>query len=130
MTTACSAVRRIEIRRIQDASIRRVPFQQKIGATLSIAEFERRAAAGTVRHVGLRESVGMVADALGLGFDRIDETIAPVCPAGKEVKQRPDMIEPKAQMNQRAVSAPPTVEPKAQPAPTKKDDEVEIDMGN
>jgi hypothetical protein len=78
LSTACSLVSRIEIRRIQDASIRRLPFQQKIGATLEVAEFERRAAAGTVRHVGLRESACMIADALGLRLDRIEQTLAPV----------------------------------------------------
>ncbi len=78
VATACGVVRRIEIRRIQDAALRRVPFQQKVGATLDVAEFDRRVAAGTVRHVGLRESLAMVADALGLGFDRVEESIAPV----------------------------------------------------
>jgi hypothetical protein len=66
----------------------------------------------------------------GVVQERADETIAPVCPAGKEVKQRPELIEPKATMQQRAVTAPPAAEPKPQPAPPKKDDELEIDMGN
>jgi OmpA-OmpF porin, OOP family len=63
----------------------------------------------------------------GVVQERSDETIAPVCPAGKEVKQRPELIEPKATMQQRATVAPPAAEPKQQPA---KKDEVEIDMGN
>jgi 4-hydroxy-tetrahydrodipicolinate reductase len=78
VTTACAQVRRIEIHRIQDASSRRIPFQNKIGATLSVDEFHRLAAAGTIRHVGLRESVGMVAASLGFPLDKVDETIAPV----------------------------------------------------
>jgi len=78
VTTACAEVRRVEIHRIQDAASRRIPFQKKIGATLSVAEFERLAAAQAIRHVGLRESVGMVAAALGFTLDRVDETIAPV----------------------------------------------------
>lgn len=78
MTTACAEVSRVEIRRIQDASHRRLPFQKKIGATLSVEDFTRLAAAGTIRHVGLRESVGMVATTLGMAIDRVDETIAPV----------------------------------------------------
>jgi OmpA-OmpF porin, OOP family len=64
----------------------------------------------------------------GVVQERSDEGGAPVCPAGKEVKQRPDRIEPKATMQQRATVAPPAAEPK-QPA-AKKDDEVEIEMGN
>lgn len=78
VTTACAEVRRLEVHRIQDASIRRVPFQKKIGAGLTRAEFDRLAGAGTVRHVGLRESVGMAAASLGLRHDRVEETIAPV----------------------------------------------------
>lgn len=78
VTTACTEVRRVEIRRIQDASTRRIPFQKKIGATLSAADFARLAADGTIRHVGLGESVHMVAASLGFELDRIDESIAPV----------------------------------------------------
>jgi 4-hydroxy-tetrahydrodipicolinate reductase len=78
VTTVCAEVRHVEVHRIQDAATRRLPFQKKIGATLTVDEFEHLAAAGTVRHVGLRESVGMVAASLGLAFDRVDETIAPV----------------------------------------------------
>jgi OmpA-OmpF porin, OOP family len=63
----------------------------------------------------------------GVVQERSDEVIAPVCPAGKQVQQRQDRIEPKATMQQRAPAAP-AVEPKKQP--TKKDDEVEIEMGN
>jgi 2,4-diaminopentanoate dehydrogenase len=77
-TTACAEVRRIEIHRVQDAATRRIPFQKKIGAGMTVADFQRAAAAGTVRHVGLRESVGMVAATLGLPFDRVDEMIEPV----------------------------------------------------
>jgi len=78
VTTACAEVRRVEIHRIQDATTRRLPFQKKIGATLARDEFDRLAAAGTIRHVGLAESVHMVAASLGLPVARVDETIAPI----------------------------------------------------
>ena len=78
VTTACAAVRRVEIHRIQDASSRRLPFQKKIGATLSADEFAKLAERGAIRHVGLRESVHMVAASLGFAIERVDETIAPV----------------------------------------------------
>lgn len=78
LTSVCHAVRRIEIHRIQDAALRRLPFQAKIGATFSVEDFEARVAAGDVRHVGLGESVSLIGRALGLTFDRVDETIAPV----------------------------------------------------
>jgi 2,4-diaminopentanoate dehydrogenase len=63
--------------RIVDASKRRLPLQKKIGAGLTVEEFKSRVAEGTIKHVGLPESVAMVADALGLRVDEITETIEP-----------------------------------------------------
>ncbi len=77
--------------RIVDASTRRLPLQKKIGAGLSIDEFRRQVAAGAIKHVGLPESVAMVADTLNLPVDQITETIEPmearerVQVAGKEL---------------------------------------------
>lgn len=78
LTGLCRRVRGVTVRRVQDAAQRRVPFQQKIGAGLSPAEFERSVAAGSLRHVGLPESVHMLAAACGWELDRVEETIAPV----------------------------------------------------
>lgn len=64
--------------RIVDASKRRLPLQKKIGAGMSIEEFRERVKAGVIKHVGLPESVAMVADSLGLAVDEITETIDPV----------------------------------------------------
>jgi 4-hydroxy-tetrahydrodipicolinate reductase len=63
--------------RIVDASKRRLPLQKKIGAGLSVDEFRARVKEGTIKHVGLPESVAMVADGLGLSVDEITETIEP-----------------------------------------------------
>src|SRR6266850_5657828 len=63
--------------RIVDASKRRLPLQKKIGAGLSVEEFRARVKEGTIKHVGLPESVAMVADSLGLRIDEITETIEP-----------------------------------------------------
>ncbi|HTP69769.1 MAG TPA: hypothetical protein VMJ35_12760 [Dongiaceae bacterium] len=63
--------------RIVDASKRRLPLQKKIGAGLSVDEFRAKVTEGTIKHVGLPESVAMVADSLGLRVDEITETIEP-----------------------------------------------------
>jgi len=63
--------------RVVDASKRRLPLQKKIGAGMSVEEFRAKVAEGTIKHVGLPESVAMVADALGLPVDQITETIEP-----------------------------------------------------
>jgi len=64
--------------RIVDASKRRLPLQKKIGAGMSVDEFRGQVAAGVIKHVGLPESVAMVADSLNLPVDEITETIEPV----------------------------------------------------
>ena len=77
LTGVCESVDAIRVDRVQDASIRRLPFQKKIGAGQTREEFERMVAAGTVRHVGLTESIAMIADALGWKLDQITDTISP-----------------------------------------------------
>ncbi len=64
--------------RVVDASNRRLPLQKKIGAGMTVEEFRTQVAAGVIKHVGLPESVAMVADSLGLPVDQITETIEPV----------------------------------------------------
>jgi len=63
--------------RIVDASKRRLPLQKKIGAGMSVEEFRAKVKEGTIKHVGLPESLAMVADSLGLRVDEITETIEP-----------------------------------------------------
>jgi 4-hydroxy-tetrahydrodipicolinate reductase len=77
MTAVCERVDRITVNRIQDARIRRVPFQMKIGSGLTKAQFATKVADGSVRHVGLTESIAMIADALGWKLDAITDDIAP-----------------------------------------------------
>jgi len=48
LTAVCQRVERIRIARFQDASPRRIPFQQKIGAGLTLAEFRTKVAAGSL----------------------------------------------------------------------------------
>ncbi len=77
LTAVCERVDRIVVNRVQDARIRRLPFQQKIGAGLTTEQFQRKVEDGSVRHVGLTESIAMIADALGWTLDRITDDIEP-----------------------------------------------------
>jgi hypothetical protein len=77
LTGVCERVDAVRVDRIQDASIRRLPFQQKIGAGLTREQFQTKVDAASVRHVGLTESVSMIADALGWRLDRITDEIQP-----------------------------------------------------
>jgi 4-hydroxy-tetrahydrodipicolinate reductase len=77
LTSVCERVDSIRVDRIQDARIRRLPFQQKIGAGLTRDQFQRKVDDASVRHVGLTESISMIADALGWKLDRITDEIQP-----------------------------------------------------
>jgi 2,4-diaminopentanoate dehydrogenase len=77
LTGVCERLEAIRIDRVQDARIRRLPFQQKIGAGLTREQFQKKVDDGSVRHVGLAESVSMIADALGWKLDRITDEIQP-----------------------------------------------------
>jgi 4-hydroxy-tetrahydrodipicolinate reductase len=77
LTAVCESVRAIEVQRVQDARIRRLPFQQKIGAGLTVEAFLAKVKDGSVRHVGLAESIRMIADAMGWRLDRITDEVRP-----------------------------------------------------
>lgn len=77
-TAVCKSVRSVRVARIQDATSRRVPFQKKIGAGLSPAQFQSAIDDGWLRHVGLGESLHFVAHSLGWPVERWSETIEPV----------------------------------------------------
>ncbi len=85
LSGVCQKVNSIRAERIVDASRRRLPLQKKIGAGLSPSEFEKKVKEGTIKHVGLPESVGLIALALGWKVGEIQERITPVL-AEKEVK--------------------------------------------
>jgi len=78
LTGLCQNVEKVEVWRVQDASVRRIPFQQKIGAGLTLDAFEAKRKAGTLRHVGLPESVDFIAERLGWALDEKTESLEPV----------------------------------------------------
>ncbi len=93
MTGVCQQVKRVKAVRVQDASSRRGPFQKKIGAGCTLEEFRKRVNAGTLKHVGLPESIAMIASGLGWELGEISESIEPVV-AGAEVKTDFVTVEP------------------------------------
>lgn len=77
LSAVCEAVRSIEVLRVQDARVRRLPFQQKIGAGLTREQFQKQVDSGNVRHVGFTESIQMIGDAMGWKLERITDEIEP-----------------------------------------------------
>jgi 4-hydroxy-tetrahydrodipicolinate reductase len=77
LSAACRHVDSIEVDRLQDASPRRLPFQQKIGAGLDENVFRDRVSRGELGHVGLGESIAMIAARMGWSLDRITDVVEP-----------------------------------------------------
>src|SRR5262249_56596750 len=77
LSAVCERVDRITVTRIQDARIRRLPFQQKIGAGLTTEQFQKKVEDGSVRHLGVTESGAMIADPLGWTLDPVTRDIQP-----------------------------------------------------
>jgi 4-hydroxy-tetrahydrodipicolinate reductase len=78
LTAICQRVDRIDVRRAMNASLRRGPFQAKIGAGMEVEEFNKRIEAGLMGHVGLEESMGMVFDTLGKKLVRFETEVQPI----------------------------------------------------
>lgn len=78
LTAVSKSVRSVSCYRIQDASTRRIPFQKKIGTGLDDAQFNAKVKEGTLRHVGLGESLHFIAHYVGLTIERWEEDIKPV----------------------------------------------------
>src|SRR5262245_15818758 len=81
LTGVCRNVERIEIERIVDASKRRLPLQRKIGSGLAPDDFRQLFREGKMGHVGLVESLALIAHALGWPIGEIKETCEPMIAA-------------------------------------------------
>lgn len=78
LTGVCQDVEYVEVNRYQNAAFRRIPFQQKIGAGLDLDAFEQKKADGSLRHVGLTESMQFIASRMGWTLDKTEDIIEPV----------------------------------------------------
>jgi 4-hydroxy-tetrahydrodipicolinate reductase len=77
-TGVCTDVRGVHVERVVNAGERRKPLQDKVGAGLSTETFMEKKAGGTFGHIGLRESLLMLADGLGWSLDEVEEDLQPV----------------------------------------------------
>ena len=77
LSGVCERIDSVRVDRVQDARIRRLPFQQKIGAGLTVDQFVKKVKDGSVRHVGLAESITSIARAFGWTLSEISDEIAP-----------------------------------------------------
>lgn len=79
LSGACHHVERIEASRINDLSPFGPTVMRTQGVGTTVEEFHAGIKQGNiVGHIGFRESITLVSDALGLGIDRIEETREPI----------------------------------------------------
>ncbi|HZS48646.1 MAG TPA: dihydrodipicolinate reductase [Blastocatellia bacterium] len=78
LSSVCQQVDTVHVTRVVDASKRRLPLQKKVGAGMTGEQFKQEVDAGRIKHHGLPESAGLIADGMGISVDNISEIIEPV----------------------------------------------------
>ena len=74
ITAPCQSVDSIKVRRMMNSTKRREPFQRKIGTGLAPEIFREKMTKKEITgHVGLKESIQMISNALGFNFGEIIE---------------------------------------------------------
>jgi len=74
LTGPCLGVKSVTVTRMMDSSRRRIPFQKKVGTGMTVAEFRQKIDQGEITgHVGLLESINMIAAGLGWEIENASE---------------------------------------------------------
>lgn len=74
LTAPCLKVKSIKVTRMMNSAKRRLPFQVKVGTGLTQEEFKKKIENQDITgHVGLLESINMIADGLGWELDEVVE---------------------------------------------------------
>ena len=95
LSAACLELESVRVERRIDASKRRAAFQRKIGAGSSLADHDARLQAGETGHVGLGESLHLLAALCGLELDDWTETAEAVA-AERELDSAAGTVAPGA----------------------------------
>lgn len=87
LTGVCQKINKIKVERVMNAATRRIPFQKKVGAGLTTTEFKKKMDTRQITgHVGLEQSIAMIAAALRWQLDEIRvDSVEPVV-AEQEVR--------------------------------------------
>jgi len=93
LTSICQQVERIDVTRVINASLRRGPFQAKIGSGMTVEEFNAKMATGRMGHVGLPESMGMLFSTVGKDLVRYESDVEPVV-ADRPIETDDFQVEP------------------------------------
>ena len=87
LTAPCLDVKSIKVTRMMNSARRRIPFQKKVGTGLTPEEFKKYIDEKIITgHVGLLESINMIASSLGWSLDEAKELPPEPVVADKEVE--------------------------------------------
>jgi 4-hydroxy-tetrahydrodipicolinate reductase len=78
ITSISQRVDHIDVVRVVNASLRRGPFQAKIGSGMTVEVFRTKMAEGRMGHVGLIQSTAMLFDTLGRKLVRLETHVEPI----------------------------------------------------
>lgn len=78
LTGPCSCVSRLSVVRVVDAAMRRASLHQRIGAGLTQVQFRDHMKDVCNRHIGLSESLYMIANTVGWTVEQVDERMEPI----------------------------------------------------
>ncbi len=85
LSGVCRNVSSIKMARRVDAATRRMPLQRKVGAGMKPAEFRKLVKQGKLGHVGMMESMFLVATGLGWKLTTTRERVEPVLAEKRQV---------------------------------------------
>ena len=95
LTSVCQGIEHIKATRVMNAATRRTPFQSKIGAGLTVSEFRRRIETKNITgHVGLTQSIAMIANALKWKLGKIEADLVEPVIAETHVESETVKVEP------------------------------------
>lgn len=95
LTAPCLSVDSIKVTRVINSTKRRLPFQKKIGTGMTKAEFAEKIKNKIITgHVGLLESINMIAAGLGWELDETRELPPEPVTAEKEIKTGLGTVKP------------------------------------
>ena len=95
LTSPCLKVNSIKVTRMMNSAKRRIPFQKKVGTGLTQKEFRDKIENGVITgHVGLLESINMIASGLHWTLDEAIELPPDPVITDKEIKTAVGTVKP------------------------------------
>lgn len=95
LTAVCQVVKKVKVTRMMDSGKRRISYQKKIGTGLTVEEFRRMVDSKSITgHVGLLQSIFMIASALGWKLNDIRELPPEPVVAERELRTTYTTVKP------------------------------------